>query len=236
MDRWQKFARLPILNILYDAWIAPMLAAHDQVPPTDRFRVRRMVPAWLDRRFVKAHQVERLPLKRLASHHYRSSAFQWRHERLLEASEHINRGLFEDIVEFRYPLLDRRVVEFLMATPWQQLLRPGETRSLLRRSMVGLLPDTVRRRKDKSGPGHSAYLAFQRQWHRFEPLTKDPLVCQLGYVDLPEFTKAMNQARLGHCLDLPCLLSVLALEQWLRAVHGLGPPAASAVPVLAARS
>lgn len=216
LDRWQQHQKLPLLNLLFDTWIAPLFSRSDQVPPTERFRMPMLVPGWLDRSFAKKMAASRRPLLRLAPKQCDSAAFQWRYERLLEASEHVNRGFVENITEFRYPFLDRRVVEFLMATPWQQLLRPGESRSLLRRMIAGMIPDNVRMRQDKSGPGHAIYLAIQKQWPSFERMLRNPIICEYGFVDRTAFRGAMNLARHGSCTDLPSLMSALALEIWLR--------------------
>jgi asparagine synthase (glutamine-hydrolysing) len=47
------------------------------------------------------------------------------------------------------PYYDRDLVQFLLAVPEEQLLRPAERRSLMRRSLRGLLPESVRTRKTK---------------------------------------------------------------------------------------
>lgn len=50
-------------------------------------------------------------------------------------------------IEVRRPFRDRRVVELFLALPAHQLYRPGWTKWLLRRAMVGLLPEPVRLRR-----------------------------------------------------------------------------------------
>jgi asparagine synthase (glutamine-hydrolysing) len=50
-------------------------------------------------------------------------------------------------VEPRWPMRDRRLVEFALAIPAHQLYRPGWTRWVLRRATAGLLPEPVRRRR-----------------------------------------------------------------------------------------
>src|SRR5207237_6914028 len=42
--------------------------------------------------------------------------------------------------EMRYPYLDQSFAEFLLSIPVEQLLRPGERRSLMRRAFAELLP------------------------------------------------------------------------------------------------
>jgi asparagine synthase (glutamine-hydrolysing) len=58
-------------------------------------------------------------------------------------------------VEFVYPFLDRRLVELCLAMPSDQKLRDGWSRSILRRSMAGLLPAPVQWRRDKGDLSHA---------------------------------------------------------------------------------
>jgi asparagine synthase (glutamine-hydrolysing) len=52
----------------------------------------------------------------------------------------------------RFPLLDQRIVEFMLGVPPDQLLKDGWTRSLMRRAMAGILPEAIRLRRDKGAP------------------------------------------------------------------------------------
>lgn len=47
-------------------------------------------------------------------------------------------------IEYRYPMLDRRVVEFALGVPGNLFLHNGHMRWLLRESLGGVLPDSVR--------------------------------------------------------------------------------------------
>jgi len=47
-------------------------------------------------------------------------------------------------VEYRYPMLDRRIVEFALGVPSNLFLHNGHMRWLLRESLGGVLPDSVR--------------------------------------------------------------------------------------------
>lgn len=60
--------------------------------------------------------------------------------------------------DLRFPLLDTRVVSFVRALPEEELHRDCEPRSLMRRAMVGILPEAVRVRPDK-GPAFDPALA-----------------------------------------------------------------------------
>lgn len=53
-------------------------------------------------------------------------------------------------IEARYPFFDRKLIEFCIALPPGQKINNGWTRSILRRSMQGILPADVQWRKDKA--------------------------------------------------------------------------------------
>ncbi|GAA4644455.1 asparagine synthase-related protein [Pontixanthobacter gangjinensis] len=54
-------------------------------------------------------------------------------------------------VDYRYPLLDIRLLQFCLNLPVEQKLRGGSERRMIRQAMIGLLPDIVRLRHDKAG-------------------------------------------------------------------------------------
>ena len=53
-------------------------------------------------------------------------------------------------IELRFPMWDRRIVEFCLSLPAEQKLRRGQGRFILRQSMAGVLPDEVRWRRGKT--------------------------------------------------------------------------------------
>ena len=54
-------------------------------------------------------------------------------------------------IEVRHPFLDRRLFEYVLAIPGEQLFRLGGTKSLLRRSMAGVVPERIRQREGHTG-------------------------------------------------------------------------------------
>lgn len=60
-------------------------------------------------------------------------------------------------VETRYPLLDKRLMEYVLAVPGEFQVRGGWSRYLARRSVEGLLPPEVQWRKTKIGPNSIPY-------------------------------------------------------------------------------
>jgi asparagine synthase (glutamine-hydrolysing) len=54
-------------------------------------------------------------------------------------------------IESRVPFLDYRLVEFAFGVPYDEKISNGITKLILRKSMAGRLPESVRLRKDKMG-------------------------------------------------------------------------------------
>jgi len=64
-------------------------------------------------------------------------------------------------VETRLPFLDHRLVEWLAGLPPEAKLHRGVTKVVLREAMTGILPEDVRRRRDKMG-----FVTPEGQWLR----------------------------------------------------------------------
>ena len=73
------------------------------------------------------------------------------------------------LFEFRYPLLYRPLVEFMFSIPWEQKLQPNQDRYLQRRALKGILPEQVRRRKNKAGPAEAEFEGLRNEspWTEF---------------------------------------------------------------------
>jgi asparagine synthase (glutamine-hydrolysing) len=126
------------------------------------------------------------------------------------------------IAEVTYPFLDRPLVEFLLSIPSEQLVRPGETRSLLRRALEGLLPDPIRVRRSKRGPDECIFRAVQREWHGLSKIFANAQIYARGYVDADAFREALQRARYGLVPHTPSFLRAMALESWLRTHQASG--------------
>lgn len=62
-------------------------------------------------------------------------------------------------IEARVPFLDYRLVEFVSAIPAEQKIQQGLTKAILRHSLQGILPESVRLRSDKMG-----FVTPQQNW------------------------------------------------------------------------
>ncbi len=54
-------------------------------------------------------------------------------------------------IESRVPFLDYRLVEFCFQLPYREKIKHGLTKAILRTAMAGILPESIRDRKDKQG-------------------------------------------------------------------------------------
>jgi asparagine synthase (glutamine-hydrolysing) len=70
---------------------------------------------------------------------------------LPELLRYEDRNSMAHSLEARVPLLDHRLVELLFSLPGDELIRGGQTKSVLRRALSDLLPSEVRARRDKLG-------------------------------------------------------------------------------------
>jgi len=65
---------------------------------------------------------------------------------------------FQRGVEYRHPLLDRRIIEYMLKVPSEHLCTTGYFRPLLRELGKGILPDEVRLNQSKNDPVYRVYL------------------------------------------------------------------------------
>lgn len=70
-------------------------------------------------------------------------AMYLRHPQYVAGLERYDRVAALYGIEPRHPLLDRRVVEFFLALPWNQKMRSGWSKITLRQAMVGHMPESV---------------------------------------------------------------------------------------------
>jgi asparagine synthase (glutamine-hydrolysing) len=120
------------------------------------------------------------------------------------------------LCEKRYPYLDRSLLEFLFAIPREQLLRPGARRSLMRRALLGTVPDEILTRKRKAFISRAPLRALKCEWTLLVNEDKPFVAAALGIFDEGLLIEAMRQAREGREVPLIPLVRTLALECWLR--------------------
>ena len=99
-------------------------------------------------------------------------------------------------LDYRFPLLDRRLIEFCLALPPEQYVRQGWTRYLFRRVIEGLVPERLPWQRDKRDPVSERHSAALRQ--KLWPLLREPLAQYAqdatvsAYVDVPRMQQRLE--------------------------------------------
>jgi len=122
-------------------------------------------------------------------------------------------------VEWRFPYLDRRLVDFVIAIPPKLCFREGMSKFILREALRGLLPEKVRRRTTGSHFGASEERGLREtERRRIVALLKDPVLVRLGYVDERELRSAweLYWRQGGQSGMYRPLTAGLCVEAWLR--------------------
>jgi asparagine synthase (glutamine-hydrolysing) len=121
------------------------------------------------------------------------------------------------IFETRYPFLDRSLLEFVYAVPRDQLVRPGQRRSLMRRALGGIVPEELLNRRRKAfmrGPAIEA----ATDWPGLLRNSGTLLVDALGIVHTRDLISCLENARGHSSIPIVPLMRVFALERWLRSL------------------
>lgn len=128
-------------------------------------------------------------------------------------------------VETRFPLLDRRLVEYLFAAPREMKIHEGATRIVQRRAMAGVLPEVVLEQHVKKNL--NPVLRRQQRGHlvaAVDALLGQPRLRCDAYIDPAYLRRAHRDfvnGRRGKDAG-SVLWCALNLEHWLRSVESRG--------------
>jgi len=120
--------------------------------------------------------------------------------------------------EARYPFLDRDLIEFILSIPANQLLRPGERRSLMRRALVGIVPQEILSRRTKQFAARTPILALEKISSQLHEEFHSPISLHRGYIDPQIFLAKLDEAKEGGKIHLTRMMRTISLEFWLRAL------------------
>jgi len=214
---WALEKRRPWFHLFWEA-------AREFLPPVV-LGIPNMPPApWLQSSFVKRHWVA------LTGYHSRTKlfgplpSFQENVATLDSLRRQLSRTAlpFEPPYERRYPYLDRDLLKFMFAIPREQLVRPTQRRSLMRRALVGIVPDEILNRKTKAFVARSPMIAIANDWAHFAGMTQNMLSSSLGIVDSERISEALQKVRRGEAVPMITLKRTLFLEEWLKDLRALG--------------
>jgi asparagine synthase (glutamine-hydrolysing) len=118
--------------------------------------------------------------------------------------------------EKRYPYLDRDLLEFMYGIRRDQLVRPGQRRSLMRRALVGIVPDEILNRKRKAYLARAPLAAIAKDWAHFAEMTQHMASSSLRIVDANKFSETLQKASHGQEVPTVTVMRTLGIEHWLQ--------------------
>jgi asparagine synthase (glutamine-hydrolysing) len=226
LSKWSLQKRRPLTHLCFET-------LEEFLPQTIRTLYKRpKVAPWLSGRFVRSNAgVFWLDMQRTHLTGSRPS-FQ----SCITALNHLRRQLnishLGNTGRYRvsYPYFDRDLLTFLFAIPREQIVRPGQRRSLMRRALAGVVPSEILDRKRKAFVARHPLALLRFALPTIETLLQSPLVLAYGWVDQEAFWETLTAAVHGQTQLITTLQRILLLELWLKMLvkdDVLRPPAAN---------
>ena len=215
---WALEKRKPWFHLFFEA-------ARGFFPPALVGVPKNMRPApWLQRNFVKRHWAA------LTGYPSRTQLFGPlpSFQENVGTIDGLRRQLartalpFDPIFERRYPYLDRCLLEFMFAIPRDQLVRPTQRRSLMRRALIGIVPDEILNKKGKAFVARAPLVRISREWSHWAEMTQHMESGSLGIVDSGRLLEALQKGRRGEEVPTTTLMRTIFLEEWLRNLRSSG--------------
>jgi asparagine synthase (glutamine-hydrolysing) len=215
LKAWSLSQRRPWMHVLWDTIRLFIPYLHTAGPS-------RRAPSWLKPRFRgEFHSVLRgyeQPLRlRGPRPSFQENLSTVNALRRQLAASHANP---EKSLEKRYPYLDVDFLQFLFSVPREQLVRPGRRRFLMRRALVGIVPDEILNRRRKAFVVRAPRTAIAARWGELQDLTHNMIAESLGIASSAPFRRTLEELRDGKELAILPVRRMLELECWLRNITG----------------
>jgi asparagine synthase (glutamine-hydrolysing) len=212
---WCMVERKPLLHMLYDTltFTSSLYRAPHADPDT--------IPPWLSpearRLCLRSQSYSQNPVKFLTVNPSALDAGQtwWS---LLETLPHLTPHLLGRY-EYRYPYLDRDLVEFLHRIPREQLVRPGRRRLLMRRALNGIVPTEILERKRKAFISHGPIIDLRNGQQKILNIFSNPLISDCGLIDRDKFLHAFHRGLTGDVKWVGHLSKTIGMELWLKSLQ-----------------
>jgi len=117
--------------------------------------------------------------------------------------------------EKRYPYLDRSLLELVFSIPREQLLRPYQRRSLMRRALAGVVPAEVLDRKRKAFVERAPIAAISAECTSLTKMTQDRAWVSFGITDADALFESLQKVQKGGKVPLVPLVRTFTLAVWL---------------------
>jgi asparagine synthase (glutamine-hydrolysing) len=209
--------RTPLLYMLARTWASSAVAywtprpARVQLPPWIPRHLRRIAN---DAVIDAAVSVPRLGL---SPSRIEDGISWWQ---ILETLPHQYPSV-TSLYEYRYPYLDRDLVEFLHRLPREQLVRPGRRRSLMRRALKEIVPAEILERPRKGSLIRAPLIALQRSEAAIQNIFKGSVADSMGLIDEKQLRIALAEIAKGTSPRWwPAVIKAIQMEFWLQMQAG----------------
>jgi asparagine synthase (glutamine-hydrolysing) len=116
--------------------------------------------------------------------------------------------------ETRYPYLDRNLVEFLYSVPREQLVRPGQRRSLMRRALRGIVPEEILTRRRKAYVSRQPANLLRERVGEILAIVNSSTTSQIDWIDPEALVKTMKAVESGDFQAYLPLIRTVLFEAW----------------------
>ncbi len=125
-------------------------------------------------------------------------------------------------IEITYPLLDRRIIEFLVQFPVEHFYMDGLKRGLLRKAMQGILPEKIRLRFDKLPYSPDYEQINRRDMLKIkELLTRKPFNKKIeSLLNTSKMISSLDNMKLNSNIE-PNYWTIIAISVWIKFYYWL---------------
>ena len=184
-------------------------------PALDRDRIPPWLPSSLTSRCqrLESNAIERTPTIGFWPSAIENGQTWWH---IMETLPHLFQGLLHR-PEYRYPYLDRDLVEFLHRVPRHVLAQPGRRRAMMRRALRTIVPPEVLERRRKGFLIRKRLISMRANKDAFDRLLADSIVLRRFSIDRDRLLWALDQTLQGQDIRWwPAIDRFVLLELWLR--------------------
>jgi len=216
---WCLHLRRPLLHMtgatiqfLFEQYSKPSIPQRG-LPPWATDNMHRLIQKSADRSIDGSHSLG------LAPSAICNGRTWWR---TIETLPHLHPGNIQRL-EYRYPYLDRDLVDFLLRVPREQLIQPGRRRSLMRSALRGITPTEILERRRKGARHRAVFVPLRSGAARIRSLLSHSRAVALGLIEPTDLEDVVSQAI--HANDPIWIHAVTRLalfELWCQGASSVG--------------
>lgn len=206
---WSIASKRPLIHTLWDT-VAHTFHTYRRQEPGES-----MAPPWLLKQDVRVNADLPFGPVSISAHPPSVVNNAWAWWMMQETLPH----LFPEFLarlEYRYPYLDRDLVDYLLRIPRSQIVAPSRSRLLMRRALRGIVPDEILDRRRKAYVVRKVFASLETVAANADWLILKSPLADCGYIDSAKYLEVLGQTVRG--IDLRWALSLLKTAEmslWL---------------------